>query len=369
MLYIIITILIFGVLIATHELGHFAAAKALRVRVNEFSVGMGPAVWQSRRPAEEDSPWEKGEEKTLYSLRLLPIGGYCAMEGEDGDSADPHAFGRAAGWKKLVILCAGAAMNFLTGLLILLALNSRGDVFVLPAVSGFMEGYGLEECGLEPGDLVLSVNGRRMYSLYGQDRLLSILSQSGDSADWVVERGGEKITLKNVSMPVQERRDEAGNVTRYRGLSIGLGAQEATPGRRLLYSWYASLDLVHMVWSGLASLVTGQVGLREMSGPVGVVDIMSEVGAQAPDAATAVETMALLSALLAVNLAVMNLLPLPALDGGRVFFLILNGLLYTLFRRKIDPRYEGYVHLAGMAALMVLMLAVTLSDVGKLFGK
>ena len=140
MFYIILAILIFGVLIATHELGHFATAKLLGVKVNEFSIGMGPTIFK----------WEKGE--TLYSLRLLPVGGYCAMEGEDDDSADPRAFGRAATWKKIVILCAGAAMNFLTALLLVLILYLPQQGKVVETYGGPIDGYGTESCGLEPGD-------------------------------------------------------------------------------------------------------------------------------------------------------------------------------------------------------------------------
>ena len=142
MLYIILAILIFGVLIATHELGHFATAKLLGVKVNEFSIGMGPAVFKR----------EKGE--TLYSVRLLPVGGYCAMEGEDDDSADPRSFGRASGWRKILILCAGAAMNFLTGIIILAVLLCQLSGIAMPVVTGFLDGYGLESCGLQEGDIV-----------------------------------------------------------------------------------------------------------------------------------------------------------------------------------------------------------------------
>lgn len=360
MLYIFIAILIFGILVATHELGHFATAKLLGVKVNEFAVGMGPALLQ----------WGKGE--TRYSLRAFPVGGFCALEGDDEESADPRSFGRAAWWKKVIILCAGAGMNFLTGLLILLVLNSQLSAFVMPAVAGFMEGYGLEECGLLPGDLVVSVDGRRMYSMYGYSRLTSTLARAGDSADWVVERNGERIVLNDVSMPRQPRVDEQGNQTNYRGLNVGVGLQEATIGRRLLYSWYDAADMVEVVWYSLSSLIRGQVGLRELSGPVGIVDMMGQVGSDpelSPTPQAAAWNFAELAALIAVNLAVMNLLPLPALDGGRVFFLVLNGVLYGLFRKKIDAKYEGYVHLAGLAALMCLMVAVTLSDVGKLFGR
>lgn len=354
--YILIAILIFGLLIATHELGHFLTAKLLGVQVNEFSVGMGPALWSR----------EKGE--TLYSLRAFPIGGYCAMEGEDEESDNPRAFGRAAGWKKIIILCAGAAMNFVTGLVILAVLMFQLAVVPMSAVASFTEGYGLEDCGLRVGDVILSVNGRSTFSLYGIDVAMEALDQAGDTVDLVIVRGEERITLENVSMPRQERTAEDGTVTNLRGLSIGLAGYEAGFGERLLYGWYGAADMVKIVWSTLGDLIQGAVGLRDLSGPVGIVDMMTDVGSSSPTAADAVWNLAYLAALIAVNLAVMNLLPLPALDGGRVFFLLLNGVLYALFRKKIDAKYEGYVHLAGLAALMVLMLVVTLSDVGKLFG-
>lgn len=353
MLYVIIAILIFGVLIATHELGHFLSAKLLGVRVNEFSVGMGPLLFKR----------EKGE--TLYSLRALPIGGYCAMEGEDDDSADPRAFGRAAGWKKIVILCAGAAMNFITGLIIILALYSQATGFVLPTVAGFLDGYGLENCGLQAEDVVVSVDGHRMYAY---SNLNLYLGRAGDTVDWVVERDGRRIVLEDIHMPLQERTDENGKVTYLRGLSIGRVVLPATIGNKLLYSWYGALDFVRLVWISLGDLVSGAVGLRDLSGPVGIVDTMSEVGSQSATPMDAMQNIAYLAALIAVNLAVMNLLPLPALDGGRIFFLLLNGVLYAIAHKKIPAKYEGYVHMVGLALLMGLMLVVTLSDVGKLLG-
>lgn len=357
MLFVILAIVIFGVLIATHELGHFATAKLLGVKVNEFSVGMGPAVFKK----------EKGE--TLYSIRILPIGGYCAMEGEDDDSADPRSFGKAAGWKKFIILCAGAAMNFLTGLLIFLVIYAQSSAFAMPTIGGLMEGYGLENCGLQAGDKVISVDGHKMY---GYSNLSFFLSRAGDTVDWVVERDGERIVLKDVYMPLQEKTDSEGNTTRLRGLTIGVDVLPGTIGNKLLFGWYAALDNVRLVWISLGDLLTGAVGLRDLSGPVGIVDVMTEVGSNpeySPTPAAAAINMASFAGLIAVNLAVMNLLPLPALDGGRVFFLLLNGILNALFKRKIDPKYEGYVHMAGLAMLMGLMLMVTFSDIGKLFGK
>ena len=353
MLYIIVAILIFGILVATHELGHFAAAKLLGVKVNEFSVGMGPALFK-----------RQGEE-TLYSLRALPIGGFCAMEGEDDDSADPRSFGRASWWRKAVILCAGAFMNFVTGVVIMAVLYAPAAGFRAEVYAGPIEGYGTEGCGLLAGDRFLSVDGHRVL-VYGNARFY--LDRAGDTMDFVVLRDGERVELRDVHLPYQERTDAEGNFTRLRGLTMGAIAEEAGFFDKLAYAWWTAIDFVRVVWISLGDIVTGAVGLRDLSGPVGIVNMMGEVGSQSPTLADAAWDLAYLAALIAVNLAVMNLLPLPALDGGRVFFLALNGLLYGLFRKKIDAKYEGYVHLAGLAALMCLMLVVTLSDVGKLFG-
>ena len=260
MLYIIVAILIFGFLIATHELGHFASAKLLGVKVNEFAVGMGPALLQR----------QKGE--TLYSLRALPIGGYCAMEGEDDDSADPRSFGRAAGWKKFLILCAGAAMNFLTGLVVLLVLYTPAVGFYEEVYGGPLEGYGVEDCGLLPGDVFLEVDGHRVL-VSGNAQFF--LSRAGETLDFVVERDGEAVELKDVYLPYQERTDEDGNYTRLRGLSIQKVAQPAGALDKLAYAWNSAVDMVRTTWISLGDLVTGAMGLRDLSGPVGIVDMMT----------------------------------------------------------------------------------------------
>lgn len=217
MLYIILAILMFGLLIAVHEFGHFVSAKLFGIQVNEFSIGMGPALWKKR----------KGE--TLYSLRVLPIGGYCAMEGEDEKSSNPRAFGNAAAWKQLVVLAGGAAMNFLTGLLILLILYAPVQGFRIPVYSGAEPGYGAEDCGLQPGDRFLSVDGHRVL-VYGNVPLY--LNRAGDRVDLVVERNGEKFRLDGVYLPYQTRVDENGNETQRRGINIGWEVDPPTVGDR-----------------------------------------------------------------------------------------------------------------------------------------
>ena len=231
MLYIIVGILIFGALIAVHEFGHFITAKLFGVRVNEFAIGMGPAIFHRQR----------GE--TEYSLRLFPVGGYCAMEGEDDDSDDPRAFGSAKLWKKLIVLCAGAFMNFLVGLVMLLFLyRPMGDAYAGP-----MEGYGTENCGLQKGDVFLSVDGQPVNEL-GQTR--EYLSQAGDTVDLVVRRDGQEIEL-TVYLPLQTRTDEEGTTTRMRGIMVGRAPVPATVTGRLSYAWDEALYFARVVWLSL----------------------------------------------------------------------------------------------------------------------
>ena len=351
-LYILIAILIFGVLIAVHELGHFMAAKACGVTVNEFSIGMGPALWKK----------QKGE--TLYSLRAIPCGGFCAMEGEEEDSDDPHALNQQGFWVKLLVFAAGAAMNFLTGLVILLLLYSNAQAFYDPTITAFADGCPLEATdGLQVGDRLLSINGERVY-MYSDIGLLLGLAQDS-TFDLVVQRDGEKVTLRDFSMEKQIYTDQNGR--EYSGYGLYFGVKEATWRDRIANSWNNALDFVRMVRLSLKMLVTGQAGLRDLSGPVGIVSTMTEVGESSENVGAALNNIAYLGALIAVNLAVMNLLPLPALDGGKILFLVVNALSMALIKKQIPLKYENYIHFAGLILLLALMALVTFSDVWKLF--
>ena len=352
MLYIILALILFGILIAVHEFGHFAAAKFFGVQVNEFSIGMGPALFKK----------QKGE--TLYSLRLFPVGGYCAMEGEDEEesSDNPRALGNTAGWKQAVILVAGAFMNFVTGLLIVLLLYAGAAGFKAPIYAGPLEGYGTESCGLQEGDRFLSVDG---HAILVYSNVSLYLSRAGDDVDFVVERGGEKLELNGVHIPYQERTDGEGNYTRLRGISIGYEVDPPTVGNKLLYAWNTAVDYVRLVWISLGDLITGAVGLRDLSGPVGIVSAVDSVyQAAAPSGIAAVVlNMLNFGVLVTANLGIMNLLPIPALDGGRLVFLIIEAVR----RKRVPPEKEGMVHFAGFAVLMVLMVVVMFNDIVKLF--
>ena len=352
MVYILAAILVFGVLIAVHELGHFMAAKACGVRVNEFSIGMWPTLWKK----------QKGE--TQYSLRLFPVGGFCAMEGEEEDSDDPTALNNQGFWAKLLIFAAGAAMNFIAGLLIILVLYADAQAFYVPVVAGFADGCPLESAdGLQEGDRLLRIDGEKVY-VYSDISLLMGLNKTG-AFDLQIERNGEVITLRDFTMERREYTDQNGKA--YTGYGLYFGAEEATLGRKLSYSWNNDMDFARLVRLSLQMLVTGQAGVKDLSGPVGIVSTMTQVGEQAATTRAAVENIAYLAALIAVNLAVMNLLPLPALDGGKIFFLVVNALCMLTIRKQIPAKFENYVHLAGFILLMGLMLVITFQDVLKLF--
>lgn len=348
--YILAAVLLFGFLIFIHELGHFMTAKACNVRVNEFALGMGPALWQK----------QKGE--TTYSLRAFPVGGYCAMEGEEEDSEDPRALNHQGFWAKLLIFVAGAAMNFLTGLLIVLVLYSGAKAFYMPTIMGFADGCPLQG-DLQVGDTLYAIDGERVY-VYSDVSLLFSLNQT-DIFDLTVLRDGERVTLRDFPMERNTYIDQAGNS--YTGYGLYFGAEEATFGSRLGYSWRNTMDFVRMVRMSLKMLLTGEAGVKDLSGPVGIVSTITEVGQQSGSFRVALENIAYFGALIAVNIAVMNLLPLPALDGGKIFFLVINAIAMALFRKQIPAKYENAIHFAGLVLLLGLMAVITFSDIWKLF--
>lgn len=348
--YILVAVLVFGFLIAVHELGHFMAAKACGVRVNEFSVGMGPALLKK----------QKGE--TLYALRCLPFGGFCAMEGEDEASDDPRALENKRFWAKLLIFAAGAGMNFLAGLLILLCLNAGAKAYVTPVIADFADGCPLQGT-LQAGDRIDAIDGEKVYVYSDVSMLLN--AKQGDRHDLVVIRNGQRTELPAVEMVRREYKDK--NDKAYTGYGLNFTAKEATYGDRIHQSFANAADFVRMVRLSLQMLVTGQAGVKDLSGPVGIVSVMTDVGQSSGSTSAAVRNIAYLAAMIAVNLAVMNLLPLPALDGGKIFFLVINALCMLVIKKRIPQKFETYVHLAGFGLLMLLMLAITFQDVWKIF--
>ena len=349
---ILFAILLFSFLIITHELGHFVAAKLSGVQVNEFSIFMGPALFKK----------QVGE--TLYSLRLIPLGGYCAMEGEDGDSDNPRSFDRAAWWKRFIILVAGASMNFVTGLIFLGIYFAPAQQFAVPVISVVEQQCSLGgSAGIQAGDEILKIDGERVYTASNFDLLLSLDPQPAH--DITVRRDGEKVIIRNVPTERQEFPDGMGGTSLRYGLSFSV--QEATFGAVLGQIWNTAADTVRLVRLSLQMLFTGRAGFKDLGGPIAIVDQMAQVADASETTAQAVRSLIFFGAFIAINLAVMNLLPIPALDGGRVVCLLLTVAVEAVTHKKIDPKYEGYLHAAGMFLLMGLMIVVMFKDIFVIF--
>ena len=350
-MYIVLAIIAFGVLILVHEGGHFFAARLCGVKVNEFAIGMGPKILK-----------KQGKE-TLFTLRLLPFGGFCALEGEDEETGDERAFAAKPKWQRIVILCAGAAMNFLIGLIMLFCIMPWMNV-AEPVIAGFMEGCPyVGEDALMEGDRILRVDGHRIY--FTTD-FSEYMSRGGDDVHTIVlRRDGERVVLKDFTMSlVAYPTDSGGSAMKY-----GLYFQPRGDGlwTNLRYTWYEGVGFVRLVWRSLGDLFTGAVGLRDFSGPVGVVGYVNEVEQQTTSALEAFFTFFYIFSLIAVNLAVVNLLPIPGLDGGRVFLLIVTSVIEGVSGKKLDPKYEGYINMAGLVLLLSLSAYILFNDVWKLF--
>jgi regulator of sigma E protease len=350
-MYIVIGILVFGILIIVHELGHFAAAKAFNVKVVEFSVGMGPRILK-----------KQGKE-TLYSLRVLPLGGSCLMEGEDEEVPDPRSFTAQKRWKRFIILVAGSLMNFIFGALVVFILVSQMTAFVGTTITKLEEGFPLQgENGLMVGDTILEINGEKTY--YMKDFGLFMGIYGGKPVDIVVLRDGSTVLLDDLPLKMREYETDGQKQVRY-GISFNL--IEGTAGEKLKHSAYMTMNYARLVRVSLTQLFTGGFGLRDLSGPVGIVSVINEVG-QSEEISTGekLASVANFGALIAINLAVMNLLPIPALDGGRIFFMVITYFIEKISRRRIDPKYEGYIHTATYMLLLGLMVVVMVNDVVKI---
>lgn len=355
-MYVIIAILLFGVLIAAHEWGHFIAARICGVTVHEFAIGMGPVLWK-----------KEGKKGTLFSLRALPIGGYCAMEGEEEESDDPNALNNKGFWQKIMIFAAGAFMNFVVGVLILLVLNLDAAAYRTTEITGFAPEFQLQgQDGLLQGDILYSVDGERIYIFTDVSMFLG--RGSGEGFDLVVLRNGEKVILNDFPMKLQECTDSQSG-GKYMGYGLYFaGAEEATFATRLKMTWLNAIDFVRIVRYSLQELIRGNAGMKDLSGPVGIVSTITEVGEQSGNFGVAMQNIAYFGAMIAVNLAVMNLMPIPALDGGHIMFLLISTIAAKVFRKEIPTKYEAVINVVFFGLLMALMLFVTFNDVMKLVG-
>lgn len=382
MLTAAVTILMFLVMVSLHEFGHFITAKLLNFKILEYAIGFGPAVWKSKKS------------EIRYSLRIIPFGGYCKFEGEDTESNDERAFSNQPVWKRIIVVAAGGVFNVILGFVLFLPIILQTSPIVTNRVESVVPQSYIAESGLVSGDEIISINGKKVnfyndISLYTQDFTESTV------CSLTVKRGNEKIDLefKPTKSTVLYRYGEDGvEVSEYvNGKKSGtkyydylkddvkkddslVGKEEKTerliigfvPAREEVTffniwgeAWNQTRYVVKLVYNSLWQMITGKVGVDSMSGPVGIV---KEVNTAVNSGSTSFLYVLNLTALLTINLGVFNLLPIPALDGGRLFFMIVE----LISRKKIPPEKEGMVHAVGFMLLMALIVFVSFNDIMKL---
>ena len=287
------------------------------------------------------------------------------MEGEDTDTDNPRSFQKAAWWKRLIILVAGSFMNLIAGILIMVIVFLPTKAYVDPVISHF-EAYSTVDGvqGLQVGDRILEVDGEKIY--VQADFSLVLQLNPGDVHDLVVERNGQKVELNDFRMEKHEVTDEEGNVSMMYGMNFSV-VKDPSFGQRLKYGILNTIDSVRNVRLSLQMLFSGQAGFKDVGGPVMIIDQMSQVANASRTWVDAMLNMLYFGGFIAINLAVMNMLPIPALDGGRVFFLLVTTAIEAITKKKIDPKYEGYIHAAGMVLLLGFMAVILFKDVFTIF--
>lgn len=336
---VLVTILIFGVLIFIHELGHFLVAKACKVKVNEFAMGMGPTLlkWQGK--------------ETKYALRAFPIGGFVSMEGEDEASGEKNAFCNKPIWQRILVIITGPIMNLLLGFLVLIIVVAMQPLNGSNVVAKFNDNAMSSEYGLQVGDEILSINGNGI--LVDNDIIYALMRAEDGVADIDVLRDGEVVNLKGVQFRMTEQ-----DGTPQIDIDFKVKAIEKDFFSVMKMSFNKTVSYAKTIWVSLIDIITGNVGVNELSGPIGVGQVVSQsiqLGAS---------SVLNLAAFISINVGIFNLLPFPALDGWRFFMLIIEAIR----RKPIKAKYEAAINFVGLALLMLLMVFVAFNDVFRLIG-
>lgn len=338
---IVIALFIFGFLIFIHELGHYLTARAFGVSIREFAIGMGPKLFSHCSP----------KTGIRYSLRALPIGGFVSMVGEDEESEDENAFHRKPVWQRIIVTAAGAFMNLAVGVIVMSLLVMTQDILPSTEIGAFVQhedgtpNY-TQAAGFQVGDKIVEIEGTRVR--IANELVYEVMRRGIEPLDVTVLRNGERITMEDVIFPTIVDQG-----IRYGTVDFKVTPEVKTPAVILKHAVFRSTSTIKMIWESLYDLVNGRYGVESVSGPVGVTKALGEA------AESGFDDLIYLAVVISMNLGVMNLLPLPALDGGRLLFQIIE-----LFRRKpVRPEIEGYVHFAGMVMLMILMVVVAVKDI------
>lgn len=338
--YIAVMALVFGVMIFIHEAGHFFTARACGITVKEFAIGMGPKLCS----------WTSKKHGTMHSIRILPIGGYVSMEGEDEDSTDENAFCNKPVWKRMLVVAAGPFMNIVLGVLLTLIVVLSQGPLGSTVIAEFKDNSVSSE-KLAVGDEIVEVDGTLVFT--GNEVMYEIMNQGYEPIDVVVKRDGEKITVEDVTFgTLTEQGVVFGN------MDFKVKAESKTFLNVVKQTATRSVSTVKMVYDSLLGMLTGRFGLEAVSGPVGVAQTVGDA------AKTDFVSFIYIGAILTMNLGVFNFIPFPALDGGRFLLLCVEGIR----KKPIDKKIEGYINATGLIILFGFMIFITCKDIFNLFG-
>lgn len=333
---ILLAILVFGVIVVVHEGGHFFAARLCGVKVNEFAIGMGPAIFK------------KQGKNTLFTVRLLPLGGFCSMEGENEDSDVEGAFNTKSPAQRLLVISAGAIMNILLGFILAAVVTVVSGKIVTNEIVYFTEDAVSSTTGLQMGDRIVRINGKSI--LTANDIVYQLRNDVDGIVDMQVIRNGQRVDLDNVKFDLSVNTKTGKQVM---NIDFRVSSVKCTTANLLPHSFRKTVSTARLIWISLVDMISGKYGFNDIQGPVGIVNAIGE--AAAVDISELLDFMMLIT----VNVGIFNLLPLPALDGGRIAFIVAE----IIRRKPVPPEREGLVHFVGFALLMVLMLAVTFNDI------
>ena len=348
-LNLLLFIFILGILVFVHELGHFLTAKKSGVHIYEFSIGMGPLIKTI-----------KGKDGIDYSIRALPIGGYVQMAGEIYEDDDTKKIPKEKfmcnrpWWQRLIILVAGVFNNFLLAIVLLFVIALIwGAPSLKPTINGVTEGLPAEKAGLRAGDTITSVNGKNV-STWDKAQLLLIVESKDDTYEISVKHEDGTTDTYNVKPEVE--KDEDGNETRKFGIEIKSEVNKGF-GASIKYAFQKFGATVEQMWLTITNLFTGGISINSLSGPVGIYTVVGE------SRSAGLQSVIFLIAYLSINLGIMNILPIPALDGGHVLFLLIE----LITRKKVNEKVEGIATTIFFGLLILLMLYVTVHDIIRIF--
>lgn len=336
---IVVTILIFAFLIFSHEAGHFFVAKACKVKVNEFSIGMGPSLFKIQ-----------GKE-TLYSIRLLPIGGYVQMDGEDGGGVDVNSFNNKPRWQRFLVLVMGAVMNIVMGFVLICIVNMFTELLPTTVIARFDEDAVSNSCGLKEKDKIVKIDDYKVDSFI--DISYAMSTSAAKPVSVTVERNNETVLIENVNFPVAHD-DSIGD---YYEIDFRVYGVRRSFLNNIKYSFNWTVSVSKSIYSFFGTLFTGKADINQVSGPVGTTVAIGE------SRKAGIDSLLLIVALISINLGIVNLLPFPALDGGRVILLGLEAIR----KKPLNNKIEAAINAVGLVLLLGLMAVIMIKDIINLF--